>query len=85
MKSFAPILKRLEAVPDPRRAEGKRYALIHILLFSILAIVTGANSYRGIETFIGVHRKRLNEAFGLAGASAYLHPVNSDWPCPARR
>jgi len=47
MKSFAPILKRLEAVPDPRRAEGKRYALIHVLLFSILAIVTGANSYRG--------------------------------------
>jgi hypothetical protein len=73
MKSFAPILKRLEAVPDPRRAEGKRYALIHILLFSILAIVTGANSYRGIETFIGVHRKRLNEAFGLSWKQAPAH------------
>jgi hypothetical protein len=73
MNSFAPILKRLEAVPDPRRAEGKRYALVHVLLFSILAIVTGANSYRGIETFIGVHRKRLNQAFGLSWQQAPAH------------
>ena len=73
MKSFAPILKRLEAVPDPRRAEGKRYALVPILLFSILAIVTGANSYRGIETFIAVHRKRLNQAFGLSWKQAPAH------------
>ncbi|MDG2002321.1 MAG: ISAs1 family transposase [Novosphingobium sp.] len=73
MKSFAPILKRLEAVPDPRRAEGKRYALVPILLFSILAIVTGANSYRGIETFIAVHRKRLNKAFGLRWRQAPAH------------
>ena len=63
MKSFAPILKRLEALPDPRQTQGRRYALIHVLLFSILAIVTSANSYRGIETFIGVHPKRLNAAF----------------------
>ena len=73
MKSFAPILKRLEAVPDPRRAEGKRYALIHVLLFSILAIVTGANSYRGIETFIGMHRKQLNRAFGPSWKRAPAH------------
>jgi len=49
MKSFAPTLKRLEAVPDPRRAEGKRYALIHILLYSILAIVTTANLHHAVE------------------------------------
>jgi len=73
MKSFAPISKRLEAVPDPRRAEGKRYALIHVLLFSILAIVTRANSCRGIETFIGMHRKRLNRAFGLSWKRAPAH------------
>lgn len=73
MKSFAPILKRLEAVPDHRRAEGKRYALVPILLFSILAIVTGANSYRGIETFIAVHRKRLNKTFGLGWKQAPAH------------
>src|SRR3978361_1681945 len=55
----------LEEVPDPRRAEGKLYSLPHVLLFSILAIVTGCNSYRGIVTFIAVHRRKLNAAFGL--------------------
>jgi hypothetical protein len=30
-------------VPDPRRAEGKIYRLPHVLLFSILAIVSGGN------------------------------------------
>ena len=37
-----------------------------MLLFSILAIVTGANSYRGIHTFIETHLGRLNAAFGLS-------------------
>jgi hypothetical protein len=50
---------------DPRRAEGKLYQLPYVLLFSILAIVTGANSYRGIRTFIEVHLKRLNKAFKI--------------------
>jgi DDE family transposase len=52
-------------IRDPRRAEGKLYQLPYILLFSILAIVTGANSYRGIRTFIKVHLKRLNKAFKI--------------------
>jgi hypothetical protein len=63
--AFAPLLDLLAEVPDPRRAEGKLYKLPYVLLFSILAIVTGSNSYRGIVTFIDVHRRRLNEAFGL--------------------
>lgn len=65
VNSFAPILTRLAAIPDPRRAEGKRYEQRYILLFSILAIVTGADSYRGIATFIRTHFKRLNTAFEL--------------------
>ena len=43
MTAFAPLLELLEAVPDPRRAEGKVYRLPHVLLFSILAIVSGAS------------------------------------------
>ncbi len=53
------MLDVLADVPDPRRAEGKLYKLPHVLLFSILAIVAGCNSYRGIVTFIDVHRHRL--------------------------
>jgi DDE_Tnp_1-associated len=65
VNSFDPFLSRLGTIHDPRRAEGKLYQLPYILLFSILAIVTGANSYRGIRTFIKVQLKRLNKAFKI--------------------
>lgn len=66
MKSFDQFLWLLATIRDPRRAEGKLYQLPHVLLFSILAIVSGANSYRGIRTFIKVHRRKLNKAFKIA-------------------
>ena len=65
MKSFRHFLSQLATIPDPRRAEGKLYQLPHVLLFSIFAIVSGANSYRGIRTFIKVHRPQLNRAFKI--------------------
>ena len=65
MRSFDRLIGLLSEIPDPRRREGKLYQLPYVLLFSILAVVTGGNSYRSIETFITVHRRRLNTAFGL--------------------
>jgi hypothetical protein len=65
LKSFDQFLWLLATIRDPRRAEGKLYQLPHVLLFSILAIVSGANSYRGIRTFIKVHRRKLNKAFKI--------------------
>ena len=73
MAAFSPLLDVLADVPDPRRAEGKLYKLPHVLLFSILAIVAGCNSYRGIVTFIDVHRHRLNAAFSLKWRRAPAH------------
>ena len=73
MATFSPLLDLLAEVPDPRRAEGKLYKLPYVLLFSILAIVSGCNSYRGIVTFIDVHRRRLNAAFGLKWRRAPAH------------
>ena len=52
--------------PRSTGAEGKLYQLPHVLLFSILAIVSGVNSYRGIRTFIKVHRRNLNKAFKIS-------------------
>jgi len=66
LKSFDQFLWLLATIRDPRRAEGKLYQLPHVLLFSILAIVSGANSYRGIRTFIKVHRRKLNKAFKIS-------------------
>ena len=65
MKSFEPLLSFLTTIRDPRRAEGKLYQLPHVLLFSIFAMVSGANSYRGIRTYVKVHRKELNKAFKI--------------------
>ena len=73
MVAFSPLLGLLADVPDPRRGQGKLYKLPHVLLFSILAIVTGGNSYRGIVTFIDAHRRRLNAAFGLNWRRAPAH------------
>ncbi len=73
MATFAPLLDLLTDVPDPRRGQGQLYKLPYVLLFSILAVVTGCNSYRGIVTFIDVHRHRLNAAFGLKWRRAPAH------------
>jgi len=60
------LLEALRSIPDRRRAEGKRFDLASVLLYTILGMVAGANSYRQMHEFIRVHRQRLNEAFGLA-------------------
>jgi DDE_Tnp_1-associated len=62
---FATLLAALDEIRDPRRAQGKRYTLGHLLLFSVLAVCAGATSYRGMLTFMRVHRERLNAAFGV--------------------
>ncbi len=43
------LLDVLADVADPRRAQGQLYKLPPVLLFVILAVVTGCNSYRGVE------------------------------------
>ncbi len=73
MRSFDQLIGLLSEIPDPRRAEGQLYKLPYVMLFSILAAVTGGNSYRSIETFIKVHRDRLNAAFGLHWKRAPAH------------
>jgi hypothetical protein len=59
------ILKHLQAIPDHRLAQGQRYDLAHVLLFTILAIASGANSYRQVHTFMKVHFERLHEYFEI--------------------
>jgi hypothetical protein len=64
MVPFAGLLAALDQIPDPRRRQGQRYRLAFLLLFSVLAVLAGATSYRRIRLFIGVHRERLNATFG---------------------
>jgi hypothetical protein len=62
---FAPLLSALEGIPDPRRPQGTRDPLAHLLLFSVLAVLAGATSYRGIVTFLAGHRDRLGHVYGV--------------------
>jgi len=61
---FAFLLTALAEVPDPRRAQGQRYSMRYLLLFTVLATLTGATSYRKIIAFIALQRERLNTVFG---------------------
>jgi hypothetical protein len=63
MVPFSNLLAALQDVPDPRRAQGKRYPLAHLLVFTVLALLSGAQSYRGIITFLDQRRVLLNRYF----------------------
>ncbi len=55
----------LQKVRDSRRRQGQRYDLGNMLFLCILAILSGAVSYRKIHAFIKEHFELLREAFGL--------------------
>lgn len=64
----------LAAIPDRRRAEGKIYGQVGVVLFSIIAMLSGARSYRQIHTLIKRRLALLNAAFpdaALRRAPAY--------------
>jgi hypothetical protein len=65
MVPFSRLLGALSEVPDPRRAEGKRYPLAPLLLFTVLALLSGATSYRRIICFLEQRREVLTELFGV--------------------
>jgi predicted transposase YbfD/YdcC len=52
-------------VKDHRRRQGMRYALGHILLFAIFALLSGATSYRKIHAFIQAQYPTLQVVFAL--------------------
>ena len=55
----------LSKIKDHRRKQGRRYLLEHILLFSIFAILSGADSYRKIAAYIEANYAALDETFRL--------------------
>jgi hypothetical protein len=66
MVPFGRLLNALNEVPDPRRAEGKRYPLAPLLLFTVLALLSGATSYRRIIIFLDQRRVVLNTLFAVS-------------------
>ena len=75
MELFNGLLDLLKQVPDPRRAEGQLYKLPYVLLFSILAVVTGANSptrlsrnQKGVACLPGICGRRGEDGRQSVGA-----------------
>lgn len=64
MSPFSRLLDALSKIPDPRRRQGRRYELPYLLLFSVLAILSGATGYSDIVVFIEVRLDTLNSLFG---------------------
>ena len=72
------LINYLELIPDPRRKQAQQYDLGSLLLFSIMAILSGATSYRKIERFIKARRERLNELFNeLCGINWKRAPAHN--------
>jgi hypothetical protein len=46
--SYSRLIDALGAIPDPRRAQGRRFPLPYLLLFCVLAVLSGAKSFTGL-------------------------------------
>ena len=57
------LVSRLATIPDHRRAEGKVYGQVGVILFSIIAMLSGARFYRQIHALIHTRLALLNAAF----------------------
>jgi hypothetical protein len=74
MNPIIDLASCLATIPDRRRAEGKMYGQAGVILFSVIAMLSGARSYRQIHTLIHKRLTLLNAAFpgaALRRAPAY--------------
>jgi len=55
----------LKEIPDHRRKQWRQFGLAEILFFSIIAIISWADSYRKISTFIKTHFNKLKNKYDL--------------------
>ncbi|MGB0383645.1 MAG: ISAs1 family transposase [Ardenticatenaceae bacterium] len=65
-------------IADHRRSQGKRYELGHILMFSVLGILSGAKSYRNISSFMKNHYDTLDQIFDLDWKGRPAHTTIRD-------
>jgi hypothetical protein len=59
------LLEIFKRIPDHRRKQSQQFDLAHLLLFSVLAVVSGCHSYRMIHSFIKTHFNVLQKHYGL--------------------
>lgn len=67
------LYSHLSAIDDPRRREGRRFELADLLLFTLLAIISGANSYREITRFMHARLEWFKALTGVRWPRAPSH------------
>lgn len=60
------LLEIFKRISDHRRKQSQQFDLAHLLLFTVLAVVSGCHSYRMIHTFIKAHFDDLQNHYGLS-------------------
>lgn len=64
------LIDYLKELTDSRRGQGQQYQIHYIILFSIYAILCGANGYRNIERFIDIHFYKLDDLYNMGWTRA---------------
>lgn len=59
------LLEFLKEIPDQRDRQARQYDLPHILLFTVLAILSNAKNYKDVARFISTHFEKLKEVYGI--------------------
>jgi len=59
------VFESLQGIKDHRRDHGKKYGLAEVIFGSILAMLSGATSYRKIHTYFSKRFSVLQEILGL--------------------
>lgn len=59
------LLEFFSQVKDPRRRQGTRYQLAYVLLFCVLAVLSGATGYATMALWMKLKHKELLKTFNL--------------------
>lgn len=62
------LIEQLKTVPDWRRGRKVQYPLWLMLLMTLLGVMSGYSSLRGLEDFMQRHQQEVVELFGLSKA-----------------
>ena len=76
MTTALDLVSCLALIPDRRRREGRMYSQVGVIVFSLIALLSGARSYRQIHTLIQrrpwAPQRRLSASGAAAGAGLHV-------------
>lgn len=66
--AVAALIEQLKTIPEWRRGRKVQYPLWLMLLMTLLGVMSGYSSLRGLEDFMQRHQQEVVELFGLSKA-----------------